>query len=622
MARNPVDIYKFIQSLKSLASKGNIKIDDAYKAAKLEFGEVSNLLKLQINKIFQQSKAPSIKKPENKPGEVIEASFKPGMDKRGRVVEESPSQASGIMKTDEASPLMKNIEDVKQNIKGMSENNPKTFRMSEEQRNALGYPNRMIEGIIRTAAREILSKKGIDVSKADPIDTFADIFGVNALERLEDVSDELLSAQDYNQLNSILQKNELYDVTPKSGLNLKQSDEIEELTEFDPTDRKPNAMGGRIGFENGGSGYSFGYKPGKEFQLNVSSMGKGTIKEIINSGELTSEDLKAAMDALKDRKAEGGRIGYAMGGMNRIAYRDGTKIPKLINTGKKVIDSGKKGLESLKSAIGKIMSKYGDDAIMTADKAPQPPKTDRQIISEFEARNPSPSRELTDDEIADLAEEVGELDAYDFDGTVGSANRIRNEVKAYEADMLKQYEAAGGSKRAGGPKDPVAEAIDNVSPGFANDLKYDAQLVADDLAEKRFGKEFYDLDQNQQMDLYDEAYQALSTQRSAVLKKKREPIPESIKEGVADVMRDTSPAGLEKSLEIDNLMLKYPGISIDFADQIASSSPIMKADMIAMVEQTFKMDEMGMSGDEIIDTFKNTKRTKQANGGLSYLMGM
>ena len=590
MARNPVDIYKFIQSLKSLASKGNIKIDDAYKAAKLEFGEVSDLLKLQINKIFQQSKAPSIKKPENKPGEVIEASFKPGMDKRGRVVEESPSQASGIMKTDEAGPLMKNIEDVKQNIKGMSENNPKTFRMSEEQRNALGYPNRMIEGIIRTAAREILSKKGIDVSKADPIDTFADIFGVNSLERLEDVSDELLSAQDYNQLNSILQKNELYDVTPKSGLNLKQSDEIEELTEFDPTDREPNAMGGRIGFADG------------------------------------PDDPKKLIK----------------------------KIPKV---GKVVA-----GVESLINLVNK---KFGKGTAKTADQL----ESKSKLFDDFSTRNPDPNKQLTDDEIADLAEEVGELDAYDFDGTVGSANRIRNEVKAYEADMLKQYEAAGGSKRAGGPKDPVAEAIDNVSPGFANDLKYDAQLVADDLAEKRFGKEFYDLDQNQQMDLYDEAYQALSGQRSAVLKKKREPISElaksikmekaaekklkklnmsdeeialrgdypydtdaqikarldddiDIKEGVDDVMRDTSPAGLERSLEVDDLMLKYPGISRDFADQIASSEPIKKADMIAMVEQAFKMDEMGMSGDEIIDTFKNTKRTKQASGGLSYLMGL
>ena len=59
----------------------------------------------------------------------------------------------------------------------------------------------------------------------------------------------------------------------------------------------------------------------------------------------------------------------------------------------------------------------------------------------------------------------------------------------------------------------IDEAIDNASPGFAGDRKYDAQLVADDLAEKRFGKEFYDLDQKQQMDLYDEAYQGLSKQR-------------------------------------------------------------------------------------------------------------
>jgi hypothetical protein len=38
-------------------------------------------------------------------------------------------------------------------------------------------------------------------------------------------------------------------------LNLKQSDEIEELTEFDPTDRKPNAMGGRIDYQIGGTAY-------------------------------------------------------------------------------------------------------------------------------------------------------------------------------------------------------------------------------------------------------------------------------------------------------------------------------------------------------------------------------
>ena len=81
-------------------------------------------------------------------------------------------------------------------------------------------------------------------------------------------------------------------------------------------------------------------------------------------------------------------------------------------------------------------------------------------------------------------------------------------------------------------------------------------------------------------------------------------------------MSDTSPEALAKSIEIDNLMLEYPGMDINLADQIASSSPTMKADMIAMVKQTFELDRQGKSGDEIIEIFKNTTRTKQAGGGL------
>tara|TARA_Y100000591_G_scaffold326579_1_gene349511 strand:+ start:44 stop:2182 length:2139 start_codon:yes stop_codon:yes gene_type:complete len=56
----------------------------------------------------------------------------------------------------------------------------------------------------------------------------------------------------------------------------------------------------------------------------------------------------------------------------------------------------------------------------------------------------------------------------------------------------------------------IKEAIDNVSPGFVKgDRKYNAQLVAEDLAQKKFNKEFYDLDQKQQIDLYGEALDGL-----------------------------------------------------------------------------------------------------------------
>ena len=59
------------------------------------------------------------------------------------------------------------------------------------------------------------------------------------------------------------------------------------------------------------------------------------------------------------------------------------------------------------------------------------------------------------------------------------------------------------------------DAIDNASPGFVKgDRKYNAQLVADDLAEKKFGKDFYDLDQNQQLDLYGEALDGLSDSKN------------------------------------------------------------------------------------------------------------
>ena len=90
-------IFKFLNSLRNLAQTRKIKIEDAYKFAQQEFGEVNDLLKLQINKIFKDVEAPSIKLPKKPEGKVIEASFKPGVDKRGKRVEESPSQAEGTI---------------------------------------------------------------------------------------------------------------------------------------------------------------------------------------------------------------------------------------------------------------------------------------------------------------------------------------------------------------------------------------------------------------------------------------------------------------------------------------------------------------------------------------------
>jgi len=87
--------------------------------------------------------------------------------------------------------------------------------------------------------------------------------------------------------------------------------------------------------------------------------------------------------------------------------------------------------------------------------------------------------------------------------------------------------------------------------------------------------------------------------------------------------------GLADMSESATLMQKYPGMPKQLADQIANDpDPNRKANVIAMVEQTFKLSEQGKSGDEIIEIFKKgTDRTEQAGGGpitstgLNYLLG-
>ena len=112
------------------------------------------------------------------------------------------------------------------------------------------------------------------------------------------------------------------------------------------------------------------------------------------------------------------------------------------------------------------------------------------------------------DQLNQLFPKKGEV----FDMT---GKRIRNtdrlmggkEIPETDAEMIarmhKENKAAAKRMRN---KKMVKDAIDNASPGFVKgDRKYNAQMIAEDLAEKKFGKEYYDLDQTQQLDLYDEA---------------------------------------------------------------------------------------------------------------------
>jgi len=178
---------------------------------------------------------------------------------------------------------------------------------------------------------------------------------------------------------------------------------------------------------------------------------------------------RANIDDLFGRKknAAGGRVGMFRGG-----------IPK-----------------GLQAAMRAIMSKYGDDAITTADRAPQPAKTTQEEIMDFNVRNPNPNRQMTDEEVTEFADEFG-LDPseeyYSWDGTLTDARRILKEDKDYQASMFKEYKA--------GRLDPEAGSVSQARLSFlrqkaeqAADLgnEYKYRLTEDEVAELDYLEDYF-----------------------------------------------------------------------------------------------------------------------------------
>jgi len=168
---------KFLLSLSNLVRTGGIrKIEDAFNIAKQEFGEVTPLLKKQIERIFARGKKqePGIKKE----GEVI--SIK--RDKNNLTEDDPMGDLEKIVKGEGNVGLPK-----KDQASGLES-------LKNPYRPGGGLDP--IEGMTRTAARVVLGRRGIDIpEKKDPIDIFEENFGGDALMDLRDVGEELLEKE-------------------------------------------------------------------------------------------------------------------------------------------------------------------------------------------------------------------------------------------------------------------------------------------------------------------------------------------------------------------------------------------------------------------------------------------
>ena len=137
--------------------------------------------------------------------------------------------------------------------------------------------------------------------------------------------------------------------------------------------------------------------------------------------DVQKKELRDMISTMYTRKPD-----FASGGLARVGMFLGGQIPK--------------GLMALLKGIQK---KFGKKALYKGDEV----VIDNKIFKRSNKKRP-----MTADELEDFEMDIGDaLEGYDFDGTVGSAERILKEQKAYEAAMYRDYKAGRLDPKPGEP---------------------------------------------------------------------------------------------------------------------------------------------------------------------------
>ena len=153
----------------------------------------------------------------------------------------------------------------------------------------------------------------------------------------------------------------------------------------------------------------------------------------------------------------------------------------------------------------------------------------------------------------------------------------------------------------------VQDAIDNVSPGFVKgDNKYNAEIVAEEIANQR-GLDYYDMDSKQRLDIYDEAFQALT--------KMTEDFAQGGRAGF--FMGSTFPKGLSTLREVLKYMSKrgkdldkFKGADLSALDMLRMSNPKAFNKMLEEVQGKVLVKE-GIMGTDAVKAQQKLLREKR-----------
>jgi len=345
--------------------------------------------------------------------------------------------------------------------------------------------------------------------------------------------------------------------------------------------RDADYSSGRIGGGNPFFRYSpeymknFNMNTSQPLQLSSQNIGYGLRKQLGELSPLIGEEaLKSYTKRLDDSLIDYYRTNFT--GDTDLQKRIFGIDPQYLNNGGRVgfsLGSLPKGIQALAKQLNK---KFGKGTIKTADEMERPQSAkDKEMFKEFESRNPNLKRELTDEEYEDFVEELGGedyLESYNFDGTVGDAQRILKEQKDYENYMYDQYKTGKLDPQPGekGRKEFLEKKLEEME--MSGDKRLMTRDEIEELSTFDLGTEMEEFKNNK-----------------------------------------------------SRLQKKYKGMIDDdlLSKMMVDDNPQRLAEVEAAIDQALELVKRGKSQEEVLDIMKQmTDRTKQAGGGLAYLMGL
>jgi hypothetical protein len=176
-----------------------------------------------------------------------------------------------------------------------------------------------------------------------------------------------------------------------------------------------------------------------------------------------------------------------------------------------------------------------------------------------------------------------------------------------EAEIKKRLETGNkkGIARIRAKQKMLDDAIDDASPGFSGDRKVDAELVAENLAE-RMGKVYDDLPTKERLDLYDQAFQGLT-------KKKFDP-PEDLAQGGRAGFKEGSGMTRRTFLKILGGVVSIPILGKIFKPIKTAVGvkevPVILTDKVAGKPEWFDalVNKVILEGDEVTKKFATGER--------------